>query len=169
MLKLCKSMDCKSLVLAAQHLKVVTHIFQCPGLIISPPAVKVKEIRAEAIRISNMVSLSAHLLSHIPGKLSAATQVIPPAPQFYHCLQGDSHQQQSGLQGSSVPITTHPRKKLSLWRELLLKWNGKPLRDKSDQVTISSDASLLWWERLVRRIAWAELGKFRSRQFTSIV
>ena len=57
-----------------------------------------------------MVSLSAHLLSHFLGKLSAVTQAIPPAPLFFHCLQRDSQQQQSGLRGSSVPITTHPRK-----------------------------------------------------------
>ena len=55
-----------------------------------------------------MVSLSAHLLSHFLGKLSVATQAIPPSPLFFHCLQRDSQQQQSGLRGSSVPITTHP-------------------------------------------------------------
>jgi len=114
--KHCKSMDCKSAVLAAQHLEVLTHILQCSGFIVNteklvlPPtqeleflgmlvntntllvsllADKVKQIRAETIRISNMVSLSAHLLSHFLGKLSTATQVIPPAPLFYHCLQTD--------------------------------------------------------------------------------
>jgi len=65
----------------------------------------VNEIRAEAIRISNMVFLSAHLLSHFLGKLSTATFPCP-----------------------------HPRK-LSWWREHLFKWNGNPLKDKSDQVT----------------------------------
>ena len=79
-------------------------------LLVSLQADRVKEITAEAIRISNMVSLSAHLLSHFLGKLSTATQAIPPAPLFFHCLQRDSQQQQSGLRGSSVPITTHPRK-----------------------------------------------------------
>ena len=146
--KPCKSMDRKSVVLAAQHLKVVTHILQCLGFIIntkmsltqelkflgmlvninipwnslsagrltSLPADKVKEITAEAIRISNMVSLLTHLLSHFLGKLSTATQAIPPVPLFYHCLQRDSQQQQSGLQGSFVPITTHPKKTLLVER-----------------------------------------------------
>ena len=104
-------MDIKYVVLAAQHLEVVINILQCLGLIIntkisliqeilgmlvntntllvSLPADKVKEIRAEAIRISNMVFLSAHLLSHFLGKLSVATQAIPPFPLFYHCLQSD--------------------------------------------------------------------------------
>ena len=42
-------------------------------LLLSLPADRVKAITAEAIRISNMVSFSAHLLSHFLGKLSAAT------------------------------------------------------------------------------------------------
>ena len=49
-------------------------------LLVNLRADKVKQIHTEAIRISNMDSLSAHLLSHILGKLSAATQAIPPAP-----------------------------------------------------------------------------------------
>jgi len=81
-------MDCKSVVLAAQHLELVynplTHILRCSGLIIntkmslsqelevlgmlvntnalfvSLPADRVKEITAETIRTSNMVFLSAH-------------------------------------------------------------------------------------------------------------
>ena len=100
----CKSMDCKSAVLAGQNLEMVTHIPQCSGLIInnkmslsqeleflgmlvntntlliSLPADRVKEIMAEAIRIS-------HLLSHFLGNLSAAIQAIPPVPLFFHCLQ----------------------------------------------------------------------------------
>jgi len=126
-------MYCKSVVLAAQYLEVLTHILQYLGfsintkmslsqelkfldilvntdtLLVSLPADRVKEITAEAIRISNMVSLSAHLLSHFLGKLSAATQAIPPASLFFHCLQRDS---QSEVRGSSVPITTHLRKTL---------------------------------------------------------
>jgi len=56
-------------------------------LLVSLPADRVKEITAEAIRISHMVSLSAHLLSHFLGKLSTATQAILPTPLFFHCLR----------------------------------------------------------------------------------
>ena len=108
-------MDCKPAVLTA-HLKVLTHILQClrfiintkksvmsltqelellgklvntNTLLVSLPTDKLKQIRAEAIIISNTVSLSAHLLSHFLGKLSSATQAIPLAPLFYRCLQTD--------------------------------------------------------------------------------
>ena len=57
--------------------------------LVSLPADKVKQIWAEAVRIFNMNTLSAHLLSHFLGKLNAATQAIPPAPLFYRCLQRD--------------------------------------------------------------------------------
>ena len=87
-----------------------------------------------------MVSLSAHLLSHFLGKLSAVTQAISPAPLFYHCLQTDL---QVALNNSNQDYEVHlslsqpSHEKLSWWREHLFKWNGKPLKDKSDQVTIS--------------------------------
>ena len=106
----------ESAVQARQHLEVLTHILQSldfiinteksvmtptqeleflgmmvntDTLLVSLPADKVKQIRAEAVRISNMNTLSARLLSHFLGKLSAATQAIPPAPLFYRCLQRD--------------------------------------------------------------------------------
>ena len=128
---------------------MVTHILQCSGLIInnktsltleleflgmlvntntllvSLPADRVKEIMAEAIRISNMASLSVHLLFHFLGKLSTATQAIPPAPLFFYCLQRDAQQQQSGLRGSSVPITTQPRKTLLVERRpFQMEWEA---------------------------------------------
>jgi len=70
-----------------------------------------------------------------PGYSSSPTILLLPADR----LTSSSQQQQSG---SSVPITTLP---ISWRRQHLFKWNGKPLKDKSDQVTISSDASLLSW------------------------
>ena len=76
-------------------------------LLVSLQADRVKEITAEAIRISNMVSLSAHLLSHFlgsnPGYSSNPTILPLPTERL-------STTQQSGLRGSSVPITTLPTK-----------------------------------------------------------
>ena len=162
-------------VLAAQQLEVLTHILQCLGFIInteksvmsptqeleflgmlvntntlllSLPADKVKQIRTEAIRISNMASLSARLLSHFLGKLSTTTQAIPPVPLFYRCLQRDlqvtlnkSDQDYEVFLSFSQPS----QEELSWWREHLPKWNGKPLKHKTEQMTFSSDASLLGW------------------------
>ena len=117
-------------------------------LLLSLPTDKLKQIRGEALRISNMASLSARLLSHFLGKLSAATQAIPPAPLFYRCLQrylqaalNNSNQDYEALLTLSQPS----QEELSWWREHLPKWNGKPLKHKSEQVTISSDTSLLGW------------------------
>ena len=140
-----KSMDYKCVVLAAQHLEVVAHILQCLGLIIntkmsltqeleflgmlentytllaSLSADRVKEIIAEAIRISNTVSLSAHLLSHF---LSTATHTIPPAPQFYHCLQRLSTTVVRFTR-FLCPITTHPRKSVLLERTpIQMEWEA---------------------------------------------
>jgi len=102
----------KSALQTAQHLDVLIHILQCLGfiinteksvmsptqeleflgmmintntLLVSLPADKVKQIRAESVRISNMTAL----LSHFLGKLSAAPQAIQPAPLFYRCQQRD--------------------------------------------------------------------------------
>jgi len=79
----------KSMMSQTQELEFLGMLVNTNTLLVSLLANKVKQIRAEAIRISNMVSLSAHLLSHFPGKLSAATQGIPLAPLFYCCLQRD--------------------------------------------------------------------------------
>ena len=137
----------ESAVLAAQHLVVLTHILQCLGfiinteksvmtlnqeleflgmvvnintLLVSLPADKVKQIWTEAVRLSNMTTLSARLLSHFLGKLSAATQAIPPAPLFYCCLQRDL---QAALadnnQNYEVPLTLSQAslEELSWWRD----------------------------------------------------
>ena len=117
-------------------------------LLVSLAADKVKQIQAEATRISNMTSLSAHLLSHFLGKLSAATQAIPPALLFYRCLQRDL---QAALANNNqdyealLSLSQSSQEELSWWREHLPKWNGKPLKRKPEQVTISSDASQLGW------------------------
>ena len=165
----------ESAVQAGQHLEVLTHILQSldfiinteklvmtPNqeleflgkmvntntLLVSLPADKVKQIRAEAVRISNMNTLSTRLLSHFLGKLSAATQAIPPAPLFYRCLQRDL---QAALADNDQNYEAHltlsqaSLEELSWWREHLSKWNGKPLKQKPEHVTISSDASQMGW------------------------
>jgi len=78
----------------SQELEFLGMLVNTNTLLVSLPADRMKEITTEAI---NMASLSAHLLSHFLGKFSAAIQAIPPAPLFFHCLQRDSQQQQSGL------------------------------------------------------------------------
>ena len=165
----------ESAVSAAQYLEVLIHILQCLGfiinteksvmtptqeieflgmrvntntLLVSLPADKVKQIREEMVRIANMTSLSARLLSHFLGKLSAATQAIPPAPLFYRCLQrdlqtalADNNQNYEAL----LSLSQASLEELYWWREHLSRWNGKPLRQKPEQVAISSDASQLGW------------------------
>ena len=87
---------------------------------------------AETIRISNMASLSAHLLSHFLGKLSAAIQAIPPAQLFTIACRATLN---NSNQDYEAPLSlSHPtQEKLSWWREDLFKYNGRPLKEKSDQ------------------------------------
>ena len=72
-----------------QELEFLGKLVNTNTLLVSLSADKVKKMWAEAIKISNVVSLSDHLLSHFLGKLSTASQAIPSAPLFYHCLQTD--------------------------------------------------------------------------------
>ena len=126
----------ESATLAAQHLEVLTHILKCLGFIINTeksvmtptqeieflgmvvnsnsllvrlPADKLKQIRTEAGRISNMTSLPARLLSHFLGKLSATTQAVPPSPTILPLLAERSSSspssQQPGLRDFPVPLT----------------------------------------------------------------
>jgi len=73
---------------------------------------------------------------------------IPPAPLFYRCLQRDL---QAALANNNqdyealLSLSQSSQEELSWWREHLPKWNGKPLKRKPEQVTISSDASQLGW------------------------
>jgi len=92
-------------------------------LLVSLPANKSKHIWAAAIRISNMTSLSAHLLSHFLGKLSAATQlgystsptILPlPTERF--------------TSGWTMRFSFPSQRELSWWRNHLSKWNGKSLK-----------------------------------------
>ena len=72
-----------------QELEFLGIMVNTNTLLVSLPAEKVKQIRAETTWISNMTSLPARLLAHFLGNLSAATQAVPPAPLFYRCLQRD--------------------------------------------------------------------------------
>ena len=49
------------------------------------------------------------------------------------------------LHKALLSLSQASQEELSWWREHLSKWNGKPLKHKPEQVTISSDASQLGW------------------------
>jgi len=82
------------------------------------------------------------------GKFSVATQAIPPAPLFYCCLQSDL---QVALVDSDqnyetrLSLSQASQEELSWWKEHFSRWHRKPLKQKPEQVTISSDASQLGW------------------------
>lgn len=128
----------ESASLVGQHLEVLTHVLQCLGFIInfeksvmtptqevkflemlvntnslqvSLPADKMKQIRSEAARLSNMTSLSVCLLAHFLGKLNTATQAVTPAPLFYHYLQQDLQGAlASGNQNYETLLSFQPKK-----------------------------------------------------------
>ena len=181
-------MDRKSVVLA-QHLEVVTHILQCLGLIINTkmsltqeleflgmlvntntllvnlPAYKVKEIRAEAIRISGL-PLSSPALP-LPGEAQHSNPGHSSNPTIL-LLPASSKQQQSGLRGSSVPITTLPRKTLLVERTPFhMEWEAPKGQVRSSYRHLRCLPTRLGAP--VRRITRAVCGKFRNRQCTSTV
>jgi len=76
-----------------------------------------------------MVSLSAHMLSHFLGKLSAATQAILPAPLFFHCLQRDLQVALNNSKSGTrffCPYHNPPRKSCPVGRNILPNGMGSP-------------------------------------------
>ena len=48
-------------------------------------------------------------------------------------------------QPGQLSLSCQAKEELVWWQEHLCKWNGKPLRQKPDQMVIQSDASLSGW------------------------
>ena len=56
---------------------------------LSLPPDKIKKIRVEAQKLLGVELVSTHSLSQLLGGINATTEVIPPAPLFFRCLQMD--------------------------------------------------------------------------------
>ena len=80
--------------------------------------------------------------------MNATSQVIPPAPLFYHHLQmalSESLNAHSQCYKAQVPLTQECREELIWWDTHMINWNGKSLLKKEVDIVIDSDASLMGW------------------------
>ena len=108
----------------------------------SLPSEKLKKIRAESRKLLEAGQVSARALSRLVGKMSAANQVIPPAPLFYRHLQMESVE----ILGAGLRIhSVDSRKELMWWDKQMVKWNGKSMMTTEPDLIIESDASNQGW------------------------
>jgi len=91
-------------------------------LFVSLPADRLKEIRAETITISNMVSLSAHLLSHFLGEAHCSNLGYSSSPTI---LPLPTQRLSTTAIRTKRFLCTH-QQQLSWWREHLSNGIGSP-------------------------------------------
>ena len=92
--------------------------------------------------------VSARALSRLIGRMSAANQVIPPAPLFYRHLQMDlATALRAGGQNyeTTLKLSQESREELTWWDTRMIKWNGKTVLSAEPDLTIESDASTQGW------------------------
>ena len=114
----------------------------------SLPPLKIKQIQAESQKLLEAGQISTRVLSRLVGKMSAASQVIPPAPLFYRSLQIDlkaalrtSDQDYESL----LVLGPESRDELIWWDSQMIKWNGRTVLTTEPDLTIESDASKQGW------------------------
>ena len=94
----------KSILNPSKKIEFLGFIVDSTTMEIKLPGEKIKKMRTESRKLRDLDNPQAITLSRLLGKLSHATQAIPPAPLFYHHLQ-------SCLQGK----LNHLTKDLWLW------------------------------------------------------
>ena len=92
------------------------------------PAEKIKNIRAEAQKLSAATSTRARKLSQFLGKLNAATRAVPVARLFYSNLQA-SLGRDTGLLSVNGNHSQH--EELQWWESHLSQWSGRTLVTES--------------------------------------
>ena len=94
----------KSILNPSKKIEFLGFIVDSTTMEIKLPGEKIKKMRTESRKLRDLDNPQAITQSRLLGKLSHATQAIPPAPLFYHHLQ-------SCLQGK----LNHLTKDLWLW------------------------------------------------------
>ena len=114
----------------------------------SLPPLKIKQIQAESRKLLEAGQISTRALSRLVGKMSAASQVIPPAPLFYRSLQIDL---KAALRASDqdyeslLVLGPESRDELIWWDSQMIKWNGRTVLTTEPDLTIESDTSKQGW------------------------
>ena len=86
------------------------------------------KICSEVNRTLRAESISAGDLSHLLGKMNATSQVIPPAPLFYHHLQMSLTQTLNSTTQdyeANITLSQDCTEELNWWIGNMSKWNGK--------------------------------------------
>ena len=138
----------KSILKPTQSLEFLGFTVNTVTMELSLPPAKIKKIRAESRKLLEAEQLSARALSRLIGKMSAAHQVIPPAPLFYRYLQMDlaSALRATGQDyESTLTLSANSREELMWWDSQMIKWNGKTVISAEPDLTIESDASNQGW------------------------
>ena len=113
---------------------------------LSLPAIKLKTIRAESQKLLGEGQISA--LSRLFSKMSAANQVIPPAPLFYRYIQMDLSEalrKRYPNYDTCLHLLEDSKEELTWWDMQMVRWNGKTVLTKEPELTIESDASTQGW------------------------
>ena len=79
--------------------------------------------------------VTGRALAQLVGKMSATSQVIPPAPLFYRHLRmalSATLNQHPQCYEALVPLTTECREELMWWDTHMINWNGKSLLKKEE-------------------------------------
>ena len=139
----------KSITEPTQEIEYLGVILDTTSMELKLPGEKLKKIRLEAGKIARGAEpLTARILSRLIGKMNAASQVVPPAPLFYHHLQRALSQAlELGNQSYETRATLpeEAKEELHWWITEMSRWNGKTLIKTDIDVTITSDASLWGW------------------------
>jgi len=112
------------------------------------PVGKIKQIRAEAWKMTQAKTTSAHTLARPLGMMNATNNVIPPAPLFCRQLQitlSNTLERHSQCYEAQITLTPESLEELEWWNHNMYNWNGKTLLRREVDLTIDSDASMEGW------------------------
>ena len=112
------------------------------------PLIKMKHIRAEARKLAKEISISAHTLAQLLGKINATNCVLLPAPLFCHLLQmalANTLERNSQCYEAQVLLNQDCLEELEWWNTNMSRWNSKTLLKQDTDLVIDSDASLEGW------------------------
>ena len=109
---------------------------------------KIKKLRRTIARTVNAETVTARQLARIIGQCVAMTKaVIPGKLLLWNCYRALANKK--GWD-SAITMSTEVVKDLMWWHNALKAWNGAPLRQKSVDVQIETDAAKNGWGAVLR-------------------
>ena len=91
-------------------------------------------------------AVSARILARVVGRMTAAVMAVYPSPLHYRALQRLKHKalHTAGYDGT-LRVSPEARQDLNWWVYNLSDWNGREVAQRSPEISIETDASLLGW------------------------